>query len=139
TSHDFEDHLASLKAPYLNTPGTKVFRLDGTTKKYIEGLSGEIIANNESFFKKLRQATVTIIDSESPLHFSLPKGEIFISRGLITKYIKNESMLVCVLAYELIRSEKLLYPKQTIIPTGYVTLERMLSLNRLTLDEKMEV
>lgn len=136
---DFEDHLAALKTPFLNSPGTKVYRLDDQTRKYIENLLSDIIANNEIFFKKLKQGTITIIDSEAPLHFSLPKGEIFLSRGLITKYIKNESMLVCVLSYELVRSEKLLYPKQTIIPLGYVTLERMLNLNRLALDEKMEV
>ena len=48
-------------------------------------------------------------------------------------------MLVCVLAYELVSSEKILYPRQTIVPTGFVSLERMLNLNRLSLDEKMEV
>lgn len=139
SAQDYEDHLAALKNPFLKNPGTKVFRLDDKTRKYLEGLLADIIANNEIFFKKLKLGTITILDSESPLHFSLPKGEIFLSRGLITKYIKNESMLVCVLSYELVRSEKLLYPRQTIIPTGYMTLERILNLNRLFLDEKMEV
>ena len=136
---DFEDHLASLKTPFLNNPDIKVFKLDASTRKYIETLLTDIIGNNEIFFKKLKSGTITVLETESPLHFSLPKGEIFLSRGLITKYIKNESMLVCVLSYELVRSERLLYPKQTIIPVGYVSLEKMLNLNRLTLDEKMEV
>lgn len=139
SAQDYEDHLAALKQPFLNSPGIKIFRLDDSAKKYIEALISDIIANNEIFFKKLKQGSVTIIDSEAPLHFSLPKGEIFLSRGLITKYLKNESMLVCVLSYELVRSEKLLYPRQTLIPIGYVTLEKMLNLNRLSLDEKMEV
>jgi len=136
---DYEDHLAALKQSFLNSPGIKVFRLDDVTKKYIENLINDIIANNEIFFKKLKQGSITIIDNEAPLHFSLPKGEIFLSRGLITKYLKNESMLVCVLSYELIRSEKLLYPRQTIIPVGFLTIEKILNLNRLSLDEKMEV
>ena len=139
STQDFEDHLAALKTPFMNSPDTKIFRLDETTRKYVEALISDIIANNEIFFKKLKKGTVTVLDTESPLHFSLPKGEIFLSRGLITKYLKNESMLVCVLSYELVRSERLLYPKQTIVPVGYVTLEKMLNLNRLTLDEKMEV
>lgn len=139
TSQDFEDHLAALKKPFLSSPGTRIFSLDEPARKYVEGLVADIIANNEIFFKKLKSGSVTIIDSESPLHFSLPKGEIFISRGLITKYLKNESMLVCVLSYELVRSEKLLYPRQTIVPVGYITQEKMLNLNRLTLEEKMEV
>lgn len=139
TTKDFEDHLAYLKTPFLNTPGVKALGHDETTKKYLTGLVSDIIANNEIFFKKIKQGNVTIINTESPLHFSLPKGEIFLSQGLITKYLKNESMLVCVLSYELVRSEKLLYPKQTIVPIGYLTLERMMSYNRLTLEEKMEV
>lgn len=139
TPKDYEDHMAGLKSPFLNSPGVKIYRLNDVTQKYIEGLVSDIIANNEIFFKKLKSGKVTILDNESPLHFSLPKGEIFLSRGLITKYMKTESMLVCVLSFELVRSEKLLYPRQTIVPIGYVTLERMLNLNRLGLNEKMEV
>ncbi|MBA2403184.1 MAG: hypothetical protein H0V66_00310, partial [Bdellovibrionales bacterium] len=139
SSQDYEDHLAALKQPFLNSPGIKVYRLEESSTKYIENLISDIISNNEIFFKKLKRGTITIIDSEAPLHFSLPKGEIFLSRGLITKYLKTESMLVCVLTYELVRSEKLLYPRQTIIPIGYLTLEKMLNLNRLSLEEKMEV
>ena len=48
-------------------------------------------------------------------------------------------MLVSTLSYELVRSEKLLYPKLTIIPVGYIPLERILMLGRLNLNEKMEV
>jgi hypothetical protein len=139
SGEDFEDHLASLKLPFMKSPGVKIYSLNEATQKYIENLISDIIGNNEIFFKKLKKGTVTIIDSEAPLHFSLPKGEIFLSRGLITKYLKNESMLVCVLSYELVRSEKMLYPRQTIIPIGYLSLEKMIGLSRLSLDEKMEV
>lgn len=135
---DFADHLASLKVAFLSTPGVKTL-INQAGKKYLETLTGEIIAKNEIFFKSLRRANVTILDSQSPLHFSLPKGEIFISSGLISKYIKHESMLVSILSYELVRSENLLYPKSIIIPLGFVTLERMLTLSRLTLDEKVEI
>ena len=139
SGQDYEDQLASLKSPFINSPGIRIYGLNETTQKYIENLISDIISNNEIFFKKLKNGRVTIIDTESPLHFSLPKGEIFLSRGLITKYLKNESMLVCVLSYELVRSEKMLYPRQTLVPVGYLSLEKMISLSRLSLDEKMEV
>lgn len=136
---DYADHLASLKVSFLSTPGVKVYQLNPAAKKYIEGLAGEIISKNEIFFKNLKTAVVTIIDSEAPLHFSLPKGEIFMSNGLIAKYLKHESMLVSILAYELVRSENLLYPKQIVVPIGYVGMEKMIALGRLGLDEKMEI
>jgi hypothetical protein len=139
TAQDYEDHLAALKEPFLKAPSIRMIKEREQSRKYINQILNEIIANNEIFFKKLKIANVTILNSDSPLYFSLPKGEIFLSSGLITKYIKNESMLVCVLAYELVRSEKILYPRQTIVPTGFITLERMLNLNRLSLEEKMEV
>ena len=108
-------------------------------KAYLSTLTSEIIAKNEIFFKNLKEASVTILDIDAPLHFSLPKGELFITQGLIAKYLKHESMLVSILAYELVRSENLLYPKHTFIPVGYVSLERILSLGRLGLEEKVEI
>jgi hypothetical protein len=138
-TNDYADHLASLKKSFLSTPGVKIYPLKANSQKYIESLAQEIISKNEIFFKNLKSATVTIIDSEAPLYFSLPKGEIFLSRGLIAKYLKHESMLVSILAYELVRSENLLYPKNIIIPVGYAEVERMISLGRLNLNEKMEI
>lgn len=138
-AEDFSDHFASLKDSYLTTPGVNSLKLDTKTNKYLQRLVDEVISKNEIFFKELKGAQVTIIDADAPLHFSLPKGQIFLSKGLITKYIKHESMLVSILAYELVRSEKLLYPREVIIPTGYMPLERILMLSRLSLDEKMEI
>ena len=136
---DFADHLSSLRTPFLSTPGVKQTKIDNASAEYFRELLAEIITRNEIFFRELKGAQVTIIDSDSPLHFSLPKGEIFISRGLLAKYMKHESMLVSILSYELVRSEKLLYPKQTMVPVGYVPMERMIRLSRLNLEEKMEV
>jgi hypothetical protein len=139
SSTDYADHLASLKYSFLITPGIKTIKVSSNGLDYIQGLSRQIILMNEIFFKNLKTAKVTILDTDSPLHFSLPKGEIFLSKGLISKYIKHESMLVSILAYELVRSENLLYPKLTMVPVGYLPLERMLMLSRLTLEEKMEI
>jgi hypothetical protein len=135
---DFADHQASLKDAFLSTPGIEIIK-NPASKKYLESLTAEIVAKNEIYFKHLKQANVTILNISAPLHFSLPKGEIFLSSGLISKYLKHESMLVSILSYELVRSENFLYPKKIIIPLGYLTLERMLNFCRLTLDEKMSI
>ncbi len=136
---DYADHLASLKGSFLATPGVKTLRLSSSSERYVQDLVNEIISKNEIFFKRLKTAKVNIIELESPVYFSLPKGELFISSGLISKYVKHESMLVSILSYELVRSENLAYPKQTFIPVGYLPLERILSLGKIGIDEKMEV
>lgn len=136
---DYRDHLASLKNSFLKTPGSATLLLNSQAKNYIESLAAEIISNNEIFFRQLKTATVTILRHEAPLHFSLPKGEVFLSSALLAKYVKHESMLISILSYELVRSENLLYPRQTFIPLGYIPLERMLLLGRLGLEEKMEI
>lgn len=139
STKDFSDHLASLRMSFVSTPGVKVLNVGSNVDQYLKSLLKDIIFHNEIFFKELKTANVTIIDTATPLHFSLPGGEIFLSRGLIAKYVKHESMLVSILSYELVRSEKLLYPKDIVVPVGYITIERMISLSRLNLEEKSEV
>ncbi len=136
---DFKDQFYALKEVLLQNSDVKVLKLEKANTTYLEKLISDIINNNEIFFKNLKNGKITVLNTETPIHFSLPRGEIFLSRGLITKYLKNESMLASVLSFELVKSERMLYPKQTIIPTGHMTIERMMSLNRLGLDEKMEV
>ncbi len=139
TSDDYSDHLASLKDSFLSTPGIKTYQINHASRAYLQGLAEEIISKNEIFFKNLKEAHIVVLDLNSPLHFSLPKGWVFLSKALISKYVKHESMLVSILSYELVRSEKLLYPKETFVPVGYVPLEKILTLGRLGLEEKMEV
>lgn len=136
---DYADHLASFKEPFLATPGIKTLEQDKNTKSYLQFILNDIISNNEIFFRSLKKAQITILDSDIPIHMSLPQGEIFLSKGLISKYMKHESMLVGILAFELVRSEKALYPKDTIIPLGFIPMERMITLSRLSLEDKMEV
>jgi hypothetical protein len=139
SSTDYADHLASLKKSFLTTSEIRPIILNRTVEKYLKNLVERIINNNEIFFKSLESGEVTILNLEMPLHFSLAKGEIFLTKGLVNKYLKHESMLVGILAYELVRSERLLYPKETLVPTGYIPIERMISLNKIGLLEKMEV
>ncbi len=136
--NDYADHLASLRTHFLATPDNKTIEVP-VAQKYLNTLTSEIISKNEIYFKNLKKASVIILETHSPVHFSLPKGDIFLSTGLIAKYIKHESMLVSILSYELVRSENLLYPNKIIIPVGYIGLERMLAFGRLLLEEKIEI
>jgi len=139
SEEDYSDHLANLKLPFLQNPEMNILELNKTQVSYLSYLGDEIIKKNEIFFRSLKSLKINILKMNQPLHFSLPKGEIFLSTGLITKYLKHESILVSILSYELIKSEKLLYPRQTLIPTGVVGLEKLITLNRLAIDENMEV
>lgn len=135
---DYADHLGGVKDSFINTPGNKIIKL-GFTQKYLQNLSQEILTKNEIFFKRIKQVEVIILDRMEPLHFSLPGGFVFLTSGLILKHIKHESMLASIISFELVRNELLLYPQKTLVPTGFITIERLMALNRLTLEEKMEV
>lgn len=58
---------------------------------------------------------------------------------MLERYVKNESMLYSLITYELIRSEKRLYRKNLIIPTGVMSTSRILSLLRLNVQTKVEI
>ncbi len=138
-AEDYKDQLANLEGSFLKNPEIRVIKLDAFNSNYLDGLIKNLLKKNEIFFKDLDSAKVIVLDFKQPLHFSLPKGIVFLSKGLISKYIKHESVLMAVLGYELIKSERLLYPKQTFIPIGYTDLEEMIYLNRLSLVESLEV
>lgn len=136
---DYIDHLSSLRFDYLDSIKTKEIKLNKQSKRYIDKVVNAIIENNELFFTGTKKANVHIINDETPFHFSLPGKNIFISSGLIKKYVKSENILFCLLTYELIISEKNIYKKRMIIPTGALGTRRILSLLRLSIDEKVEV
>lgn len=97
------------------------------------------MSSNELFFTKKTMPQFHIIKDLRPFHFSLPGRKIFLSVGLLSKYIKNEGLLASVLTYELIRSEKLLYPPVMVIPFGFLETEQILSLLRLPFEMKMKI
>jgi len=136
---DYVDHLSNFEKTYFNDPKIKKIKFSKRQKKYITGIIDNIVKKNELFFKSSVKSKINIIRDDVPFHFSLPGRNIFISSGLINKYIKNEKILYCLIAYELIRSEKYIYRKVFIVPTGIIKTSRMLSLLRLSIDEKVEI
>jgi hypothetical protein len=139
TELDYNDHLESLKKDYLATTGIKKVQLRKRSEKYLSSVAMEIQKNNELFFTKSAKVNFSIIEEQIPFHFSLPGKNIFISTGLISKYIKSEKLLYCLITHELIRSEKSVYRKQVVVPTGFLTTKKILSMMRLKIEDKVEI
>lgn len=136
---DYIDHLQSFEKIYTVNQSQNIINLNSPTKKYLEDIVKNITLNNELFFTNEVKPTFFIIKSKKPFHFSLPGRKFFISKALLDRYIKNETLLYCVLTYELIRSEKNIYKKTLIIPTGNISTTRILSLLRLNIEDKVEI
>ena len=136
---DYEDHLENFEKIYLTTNSTKIIHLNSHSEKYLAAIVEKIVKTNELFFLKKVKPKFHVIRSSTPFHFSLPGRKFFISSEIINKYITNEAMLYCMILYELIKSEKNLYYKKIIIPTGTLSTPRALSLLRLDTRQKFEV
>ena len=139
TDEDYLAHLASFERMYLGTEGVEVMPLRSQEQEYVNNLIYDISHNNELFFQSKSPPRIHVIRSDTPFHFSLPGSSIFLSTGLINKYIKHEGILAAIICYELIRIDKNIYNKNVIVPIGFMTLERILGLNRILTDKKIEV
>lgn len=138
SSNDYADHLKAFEDFYLESPSVSLRPLLKSEKSYLESIGDEIVKNNELFFTSGLKPQFKVVESEVPFHFSLPGLKVFISTGLVAKYLKNEKLLYSVVAYELIRSEKKIYKKAHIVPTGFMPTSRALALLRLNTSEKVE-
>ena len=136
---DFINHLEHYGKSYLSENKRNIINLKERSKNYLTQLVKRITSANELFFNPDIDPTFYIVKASEPFHFSLPGRQFYFSSGLIKKYIKNENMLFCALVYELVRSEKNIYSKTMIIPTGTLDTNRILSLLRLNTSDKIEI
>ncbi|MDA8791591.1 hypothetical protein N9N67_00015 [Bacteriovoracaceae bacterium] len=138
---DYVDHFSSFNSSYVKSKQIKEVRLRSSHQEYLESLIQSVSNNNELFFQSLgsEKIEITVIEDSRPFHFSLPKNKIFLSSGLLAKFISHEAVLICLLAYEMIRIEKNVYNRNTIIPLGYLSTERILSLTRISIQDKLTV
>jgi len=136
---DYIEHLMSFEKIYLDQYRNDQVEIGYQNAEYLNSIVTKIVENNELFFKKFIEPKFHIIESKIPFHFSLPGRKIFLSTSLLEKYIKNETILYCLIAYELIRSEKNIYNKSFVIPTGNISTERMLALLRISTIDKVEI
>lgn len=136
---DYIDHIADFEKVYLTDKKKKLVGLSKKNSEYLKSIVKKITENNELFFNQIKPSKFYIVESKTPFHFSLPGRKFFFSTSLIQKYIKNEIMLYCLIVYELIRSERNLYNRTIIIPTGTLSTSRLLALLRLDTLSKVEV
>ncbi|MAZ49262.1 MAG: hypothetical protein CME65_11930 [Halobacteriovoraceae bacterium] len=136
---DYIDHLKSYHNVYLQNIDQSEVLLSKTHRDYLASRVKKIITANELFFKGQVEPEFHIVKSKVPFHFSLPGQKFFFSTSLLKRYVKNETMLYCLIVYELVRSEKEIYSKNIIIPTGVLDTERLLSLLRLKTEDKVEI
>jgi len=136
---DYADHLSNFEALFLDTSSVSELSLSRVDEKYLLSLGQRIIKNNAIFFKQKESVSIYLIKDETPYHFSLPGKKVFLSTGLFKKYVQNESLLMCVLTFELIRSEKNIYKKLVTIPTGNLGAKEILPLLRLSATQKSQI
>lgn len=142
SKRSYEDHLSTIGNHYKKYGVDKVKKVRSKKAQYLKSLSEKIINANPSFFSEISKRidlSFYIIDTINPFFFSLPSGEIFFSLGLLRKYVEHESNLMCLLAFELIKISKKVYPKTFHIPTGFVSTPQVLNAIKIPLKDKIEV
>ena len=136
---DFIDQLAYLSKELLANPDIKIRKISGASEKYLNEIYSRIVINNELLLNSALRPTFYLIKHETPIIFSLPKAQFFISNSLIKKYIKSEEIMVAALTYQIIKSHRNMYEKKAVVPTGVITLERLMGMGRIQLSDKNEI
>jgi hypothetical protein len=138
-SADYIEHLNEVGRFYINNNEVKIIKLSISSQKYLDELGNKIVQNNELFFKQNKKNQIKLVKSSEPFYFSLPNRKIFISTGLISRFIKHEGLLASIISYELVRSERNIYPTKLTIPTGTIDDSKLIEMLRLPLKMKVEV
>lgn len=136
---DYRDHLESLGRAFENNAEIKSIKLSKRSQKYLQGIQTRIIKNNELLILEKQPLRLTVIKNKAPIIFSLPGQQIYISSGLISKYFNNESLFVAALAFEMVKSGRNVYKKGLVIPTGLISIYKILSLVNIPLAYKREL
>lgn len=135
---DYSDHLAALTKSLIKNPQIKTIRLSKKNKTYLKEIFRRIQANNELLLPK-GDPSFYIINDKTPYIFSLPNYQFFISKGLIKKYFKNESLLISALTFQVVKSGREIYPKAMVFPVGLISIPEVLSITRIPIKSKMEI
>jgi len=138
---DYRDQMASLAQVLIDNPRVRTVKIDKKVNQYLTEIFNRVVSNNELLLKRDEEykPSFFIINHTMPFIFSLPKNQFFISRGLVKKYFKNESLLIGALVFEIIKSSREVYYKSKLIPTGVMNIQRLISLVRIGLEDKMKI
>jgi hypothetical protein len=136
---DYVDHLSSNGDAFLKNNDVVEIKLNKDSIKFLITIYDRLVLNNEALFSTQARPSFHFIKNKTPFLFSLPNSQFFFSSGLIEKYLKSEEIFVAALASEVIRSQRLIYEKKMIIPTGSLSVEKMVGLCRLKSEIKVNV
>jgi hypothetical protein len=136
---DYAIHISELSKSLFASGKVRRMKLSRRNKNYLDSIFQRIVSNNELLLPSKERPEFFIIRDKVPFIFSLPGYKIFISRGLIKKYFRNESLLVSAICFELIKSGRNIYEKNKVIPTGTIGIPKLLSLTRLNFENRIEI
>ena len=136
---DYVDHLGSLLTDYIRSPYVSIVVLDRKSRSYLEDLYWKVVANKSLALDKTIQPRFYIVKDKRVFFFSLPGGGFFFSTGTFDRYFKNEDVLVSALLHEIIKSNRKIYRKRTVVPVGHIETEKMLELTRVSVDIKSKI
>ncbi len=132
-------HLNSVFNDFRDKSNREIKLLNSRSQNYLNSIVKGFLNKNKYFFSKIKKIDFYKINDRRPFYFSSPKGEVFLSSGLIEKYIKHENYLKNMILFELIRIEKRVYNKEKLIPKGYYTIEEVMNLSRLPIQSKVNI
>lgn len=139
-NQDYIEQFKVLNDFYVRNPDIKTINLTNRYSRYLNKVLHRVLANNELFFKRVRgRFKFRVIDDQKPFYFSLPDKTIYLSLGLLDKYVKSENLIYCIVTYELIKLEKMLYRKTVIYPKGIIGTSKLLSMVRIKTENKIEI
>ena len=130
---DYQKHLKQLAVNFIKNNKGYVYKVSYRTNKYLSKISNRIISNNESLFDK-RKLNVYWIKDSRPIFFSLPGGYIFLSKGLLKSYVRSEDVFVSIIAYEILKSNLLIYKKNIVTPFEDISLDKVLLLSQVDIE-----
>ncbi|MFG1482438.1 hypothetical protein ABMA79_13075 [Halobacteriovorax sp. HFRX-2_2] len=138
TSQDYLNHLEGIANLFIEN--NKVKKPNQRSRRYLNKIAKELYLNNQGLFQKDDFGiNFYIVEDSRNFYFSLPKNNVFMSRGLLRNYMNSENIFVAVLLGELIRSKIGIYEKKKLIPLNSYTIDDMIRINNLNLNAKRDL
>ncbi|EPZ50527.1 hypothetical protein M902_1572 [Bacteriovorax sp. BAL6_X] len=138
TSQDYLNHLEGIANLFI--ANNRVKKANQRSRRYLNKIAKELYLNNQGLFQKDDFGiNFYIVEDNRNFYFSLPKNNVFMSRGLLRNYMNSENIFVAVLLGELIRSKIGIYERKRLIPLNSYTIDDMIRINSLDLNAKRDL
>lgn len=132
---DNVDHYISLANDYIEFNKSTVREIYGPSRTYLRNIFNRISSSNEILIGKIKHGPrFYSVKSKRPFYFSFPGNYYFFSTALLGKYVLNEGQLISLMTFEMIRSQRNIYSRNFVVPTGFLDEKRMLYLARIPQD-----